>query len=558
MTVQKYAVEEDNSETALLFLEGAVGFVLLIACANVVNLMLARNSARRREFEIRRVLGAGRLRLARQLLTECLALALFGGALGLLLAFWGLRLVRAGFNWNTSASLVAEQVSIDGTVLLFTVVVSFLSALIFGIAPALQVSRRSHNAGLKDSSRTTTAGREHRRLQNLLVVGELALSVILLAGAGLFVSYFIEEMLADPGLNPHNVLTASVKLSGPAYKTSAQQAAFFQNVLRRLASFPQVQSAAAISDLPFTFPSSVRIAIEGRPVPETEKHARAGYFAMSPGYFGAAQIPLCEGREFTMFDKADSPPVVIVNEAFVEKFFPHEEPLGRRVRFDREGSEDASNGPRWHQIVGVVGNVNEYVGQRSPRPHIFEPFLQQPQDTMSLFVRVRTEPGAFAASLRRVVWSVDKEQPMTDFKSMDRVMLDASQGDDLMAGLMGAFACIALLIAACGIYGLIAYIVSRRTQEIGVYMALGASRGDVLWRVMRNSLWLALAGVSSGFMISLALPRVVAATFIGFSVHSEWIIGGTPLIVIFVALASSYLPARRASKVDPMVALRNE
>jgi len=564
MTVQNYAIQESNSKTALMFLMATVGFVLLIACANLANLLLARNSNRQREFAIRKALGAGGFRLARQLLSECLMLALLGGGAGLLLAVWGLRLLRAKLNWNDYAVLTAAQLSIDGSVLLFTLAVSVAAALIFGLAPVLQLSHRDVNDPLKESSRSTTAGREHHRLQNLLVIAQLALSLILLAGAGLFVGYLVEEVRSSRGMNPGNLLTASISLSGAAYKEPGRQVTFFEGVLRELASFPEVQSTALASDLPFTFPGESHFLIEGRSAPKTEKESLVGYFAVSPGYFGVVQIPLREGREFTPSDNESSVPVVIVNQAFAQKFFPNENPLGRRISITHEGvpaaARDAGSSTRskWSEIVGVVGNVNEHLGQAVPRPHIFEPFLQRPDGSMNLVVRVRNEPGAFAASLRRAVWSVDKDQPVTNLKTMNRVVQDASQGDDLMAELMGAFAGLALLMAAIGIYGLIAYLVGRRTHEMGVRMALGARQSDVFRLVLRGAISLALTGVGIGFVISLALPKVVAASFPGFHGHAAWIVAVTPLVVTLVALVSCYLPARRASRVDPMLALRYE
>jgi putative ABC transport system permease protein len=565
MTVQQYAIRESNSEAALLFATAAVGFVLLIACANIANLLLARNSNRQREFAIRAALGSGRFRLARQLLTECLMLALLGGGLGLAFAFWGLHLLRAAFNWNTYAVLTAEQMSIDATVLVFTIAISVAAGLIFGLAPVVQISKRDPNSGLKESSRSATPGREHHRLQNLLVMSELSLATILLVGAGLFVGAFVEEWHTTRGMNPHDVLTASVSLSGTDYKEPQRQVAFFQNVQSQVASLPQVHSVAVTSDLPYTFPGSARFAIEGRPMAKTEKESTAGYFAVGPGYFAVVQIPLIEGREFTPFDNARSAPVVIVNQAFARKFFPSEDPLGRHVSISREGlpvTEPNSSGspiqPRENEIVGVVGNVDEYLGQRFPRPHLFVPFLQRPDSAMKLVVRFRTEPDAFAASLRQAVWRQDKEQPVTNLKTMDRVVQDAGQGDDLMAELMGAFAGMALVMAAIGIYGLLAYLVGRRTHELGVRMALGARRRDVLTLVLRHSMSLVLAGLGLGFLASLTLPPLVAASFSEFHVHSGWILAGTPLIVILVGLASCYFPARRASRVDPMVALRYE
>jgi putative ABC transport system permease protein len=565
MAVQDYAIQESNSKTALLFLTAAVGFVLLIACANLANLLLARNSHRQREFAIRRALGAGGFRLARQLLSECLMLALLGGSMGLLFAVWGLRMLRAALDWNDYAVLTAQQLSIDASVLLFTLAVSVAAALAFGLAPVLQLSRRDLNAPLKESSRSTTAGREHHRLQNLLVIVQLALSLVLLVGAGLFVGYFVEELHSSRGMNPHNLLTASVSLGGAPYKEPGRQVAFFQSVLRQLESFPEVQSAAVTSDLPFTFPGETHFMIEGRPAPKTEKESSAGYFAVSPGYFDVVQIPLREGREFAPSDNESSAPVVIVNQAFAQKFFPKENPLGRHLSITHEGQPVAPVNPslastrsRWSEIVGVVGNVNEVLGQGVPRPHIFEPFLQRPDGSMSLVVRLRTEPGGFAASLRRAVRKVDKEQPVTNLKTMDRVVQDAGQGDSLITELMGAFAGLALLMAAVGIYGLIAYLVGRRTHEIGVRMALGARRSEVFRLVLRSAMSVALTGVAAGSLVSLALPRLVVASFTGFHVHAAWIVASTPLAVTLVALASCYLPARRASRVDPMTALRYE
>jgi predicted permease len=563
MKVQTYAIQESNSQDALLFVTVAVTCVLLIACANIANLLLARNSNRHREFAVRAALGASRFRVARQLLVECLVLSVAGGGLGLLLAVWGVRLVRAGFNWNVYAVLTAQMLSIDRPVLLFTLALSVVSAFVFGLAPVFQISSCDLNSGLKENSRSSTAGREHHHLQNLLVVAELALSVILLVGAGLFVAFFIQEVRSDQGMNSNGVLTGSVSLSGTQYKAPQQQIAFSQSVLRQLANFPQVQSAAITSDLPFTFPDSARFAVDGRPVAATEKQSTAGYFAVSPGYFTTAQIPLHEGREFTPSDRATSLPVAVVNEAFARKFFPNQNALGHYISITLEGAPSTTRAggsikPKWREIVGVVSNVHEYLGEVAPKPHIFVPFLQDPGRSMNLMVRVVAGPAGFSTSLRRAVGRVDKDQPVTNVRTMNRVAHDSLQGDDLMTELMSAFAAIALLMATVGIYGLIAYLVGRRTHEMGVRIALGARRSQVLWMVLRSSMSRVLAGVGIGFICSLALPRLVTASFTGFHVHSGWILAGTPAVVTLVSLASCYFPARRAAKVDPMVALRYE
>ena len=569
LTVQQYAIQDSGASTALAFLMAAVGFVLLIACANLANLLLARNANRQREFAIRAALGAGRLRVARQLLAECLLLGLLGGGLGLLFAAWGLHLLRGALNWNEWSVLIAEQLSVDRNVLFFTLAVSVATAMIFGLAPALQVSRRDPNAGLKESSRSATGGREHHRLQNLLVAGQLALSLILLVGAGLFAENFIEEMQARPGMNPHHVLTASVALAGAAYKTPSGQVEFFESVLRNLAKSSEVESAAVTNNLPYTFPGRAQFVIEGQaPPPAGDKDWRltwAGYFAVSPDYFRVTQIRLREGREFTRADDANSVPVAIVNEAFARKFFPNQNPLGHYLRVTPEGALGATaegSGSTllpWREIVGVVGDVDEYLGQSTWRPHVFVPFRQQPEGSMSLVLRLRTEPNSFAATLRQAVWSVDKDQPVTNIRTMDRVVHDSAQGDDIMAELMGAFAAIALLMAAVGIYGLIAYLVGRRTHEVGVRMALGARSREVLLLVLLGSMRMVLVGVGLGFVASLTMPRLIAASFQDVHMsHSGWILAATPLTVILVALAACYIPARRASKVDPVAALRFE
>ena len=550
-SLQEYSIEDANVRTPMAFLMATVGFVLLIACANLANLLLARNSSRRREFAIRTALGAGRARLARQLLSECLLLSLAGGSLGLFFAYFAAQLIRAKMNWNEYALALGQTISLDGRVLLFTLAISVAAALIFGLAPALQISRPDLNAGLKDNARTSTAGRETHRLQNLFVAGELALSVMLLVGAGLVVKLFIEELRSNVGMNPQNLLTATVLLSGPKYQQPSKQIAFFHEVLRQLESSSEVESAAVTTDLPATFPGEVRFTVEGRPAPTPDERPVAGYYAVSPGYFETIRTPLLAGRGFAASDNTDAAPVVIVDTAFANKYFPGGNPLGRHIRLGDAGSP-------WSEIVGVVNEVSEMIGQDGPRPHVFASFLARPDGTMRLVVRTRTEPTAFAPSLRRAVWAVDKDQAVTDLRSMRQVLHDSAQGDDLMAKLMGTFAVVALTLAAIGIYGLLAYLVGQRTHEIGVRMALGARPSEVLGLIIRGAMSLALSGVAVGFLISLGLPRLFAASFTAFHVHSAWILAGTPLTVILVALVSCYLPARRATKVDPMVALRCE
>jgi predicted permease len=554
MSLQQYSIADTNAGPPLAFLMAAAAFLLLIACANIANLLLARNSARQREFTVRGVLGAGRLRLARQLLTECLMLSFTGGILGILVGYGGLRAVLPQFNWNEDAAVLAKQVTIDGHVLGVTLGIIVVCSILFGLAPVLQFSRRDASDGLKEGGRGTTISRERHRVQRLLVAGQLALSLFLLVGASMFAGQFVQEMRANTGFNPHNMLTASVSLRGVEYLQPQRQISFYELVLRRLSGSPGVLSAAATSELPFNYPDSLAFAIEDHPVTKPGEQPACGHYAVSPGFFATTQTPLLQGREFTAADNADTPPVAIVNEAFARRFFPGVNPIGRHIRIDpaHRSSE------KWSEIVGISGNVNEYLGQTEPHPEMFEPFLARPRDSMYLMGRTRTDPAQFSDALRRAVWDEDGDQAITDVRTMQRVIADSGQGDDLLAELMGAFAATALLIAALGIYGVLSYLVGQRTHEMGIRMALGARPSEVLLLVIRNGMTLVATGAAIGFLASLSLPKLIAAGFSDFRFHGAWIIGLAPLVVIVVGLVACYIPARRAMKVDPMVALRYE
>jgi len=375
--------------------------------------------------------------------------------------------------------------------------------------------------------------------------------VVPVAVKRIVVKLFIEELRSNVGMDPQNLLTATVSLSGANYQQPSKQVAFFRDVLRQLEASSEVESAAVTTDLPVTFPGEVRFTVEGRPAPTPDERPAAGYYAVSPGYFETIRTPLVAGRAFRASDNTEGASVVIVDTAFAHKYFANENPLGRHIRMDEKSSP-------WSEIVGIVGEVSEMIGQNGPRPHIFAPFLARPDATMCLVVRTRTEPTSLGASLRRAVWAVDKDQPVTHVQSMEHVVHDSAQGDDLMAELMGTFAAIALTMAAIGIYGLLAYLVGQRTHEIGVRMALGARPSEVVGLIMRRAMTLTLSSVGVGFVVSLGLPRLFSASFTGFHVHTGWILVGTPLAVTLVALASCYLPAHRATKVDPMMALRCE
>ncbi len=554
MSLQHYSIADANTATALLFLMGTVGFVLLIACANVACLLLARSASRMQEFVTRTVLGAGRLRLARQLLAECLCLSLTAAGLGALFGIGAVEIIRRQFDWNPYAVAMAKEISIDPRVLLFTLIIATVAALVFGLVPGLQIAHHNPAGGLRESSRWATSGRKQHRVQKVLVVGQLALSLILLVGAGLFVEGFIEEMRAKPGFSTDRVLTASLSLRGSAYNTSPQrQTTFFSNVLNELRSNPQVESATLTSALPYSFPPGQDFAVEA-PTGKSEQKGSCGHFVVGPGYFSALQIPIAEGREFSSMDNASGSPVVVVNRAFVRRYFGSEDPIGRHVRFDR-GKDGTS---QWSEIVGVIGDVNELLGQGRPRPHIYEPFLVHPSSSMNLVVRTRSGAVRVADSLRRAVWAVDRDQAITEVRTMRRVIADSGSGDGLMSGLMSTFAMIALTMAAIGIYGVLSYSVSLRTKEMGIRMAVGAEASQVQRLVMRGGTALSGMGILLGVLASLALPKLMASVFGSFGFHSMLVVATAPIAVLVIALAACYFPARRAAKVDPMVALRYE
>jgi predicted permease len=555
MSLHEYSVADSSAKAALSVLMAAVGFVLLVACANLAGLLLARHSRRRRELSLRASLGAGRFRLGRQLLTECLLLSLAGGAFGTLLAFGGVRAVTAQFNWNADAVAIGKAIAIDARVLAFTAAISLLATLTFGIAPALHMSRATPVETLKEGGRGTTVGRGGLRLQRLLVIGQLALSLILLMGGSLFVDAFIQEMRQNGGFSPSNVLTASVSLRGLPYDGAPpRQAAFFSRALGQIEGIPQVESAAVASVLPFQSPGSVHFVVEGDPARTVAEQLSCGDIRVSAGYFKTMQIPLLRGREFAASDTANSAPTAIVDQAFATKYFPQEDPVGRHILIR---ADQPARHP-WSEIVGVVGNVNEFLGQAQPRAHIFEPFLGGPVTTMTFAVRTRTDPNTVSSALRRAIGAVDPDQALSSLKTMTQVVADSGQGDSLMTALMSTFALVALVLAAIGIYGVLSALGSERTQEIGIRVALGARRVQVLHIMMRRGLMLVGAGVTIGLVGSLMLPALFHAAFYGLQFNSPLDLTLATVTVFGIAMVACWIPARRAMRVDPMVALRHD
>jgi len=536
---------------ALLVLLAAVGFVLLIACANVANLLLARAATREREIAIRTALGAGRWRLVRQLLTESLLLSLLGGAVGAGLAVWGLRVLISVGPPDTPR---LEQVRVDGRVLLFTLIVSLLTGLLFGLAPAVLGSRPDLNESLKESGRSATAGARGSRLRGLLVVSEVAFSMILLIGAGLMIKSFHRLHQVNLGFNPDRLLTMKLRVAGSKYSEGPQVAAFYDKVLQRIEALPGVQSAGAISDIFLSItPRSGNFSIEGRPPVPTAERIEVPIDSVSPGYFQMMGISLMRGHEFDGTEGRDSPRVVIINDTMARRFWPGEDPVGKRFKY----GDPESNGP-WLTIVGVVGDMRRTGFDLAERSETFLPISQNPMGSVTLVVRAASDQTNLAAAVRDAVWAVDRDQPVFDIKPMESLLGDMTSQRRLNMLLLGIFAASALVLAAVGIYGVISYGVTQRTHEIGIRMALGAAKRNVLSLIVRQGMLLALAGLAAGSIASILLTRLMSSLLYGVSATDPFTFGSVPLLLTAVAFLACYLPARRATRVDPMAALRHE
>ncbi len=554
LTLQEFQIQYLYIRPALMLLVGAVGFVLLIACANVAGLLVARGAARQHEIAVRAALGAGRWRLVRQLVSESVLVALAGAGLGLLLTSWGIRLLHAALNY--SEWVRGLEFGIDEPVLIFTLALSLLTVLFFGLAPALRISKPDLHATLKEGGRSGTAEGSQLGMRRILVVGEIALALVLLTGAGLMIKSFREEIGTHHGFNRGRLLTAGISLSGSKYKDPSRQIAFFKQVTERVQNLPGVVSAAATASLPLAAEAGkLTFSIKGQPPVRAEERPQAAHYVVGPHYLETLEIPLLRGRAFTDSDDASAPPVALVNEAFARRFFSNREPLGQRISVDTGRPDE----PVWREIIGVVGNVKDFFGQAGYSPQIYETYLQAPSADLTLVVRTRPDPATLASAVRSAVWSLDKDQPLGNVMTMAEVIEARGEaGDRLMGELLGIFAGLALILAAVGTYGIIAYSVTQRTHEMGIRMALGAGKGDVLRLVVGEGMKLAALGLVIGFAAAYPLPRLFASAFQGFSVHATWIFVTVPALVALVGLLASYIPARRATKVEPMVALRYE
>ena len=553
---------------ALLVLLGAVAFVLFIACANVANLLLAQASSREKELAVRAALGAGRARLARQLLTESLILALAGGLLGLILAYWGVGALRALVPAITPRM---DEVHLDPVVLAFTVGISLIAALFFGLAPAWQTVRNDLRETLNEAGRGTSAARGSRRLRAVLVVSELALAVLLLAGAGLLIRSFSRLLDVSPGFQTQHLLTMEISLPEKTYADGVPVQNFFAQLMARVKTLPEIESSGAVSQMPLSDSNnSGSVFFEDTSIPDIPRLQALGNLpymeidqqAATPGYFQAMQIPLVRGRLLTNADDAGAPLVVVVDANFAHRFWPHGDAIGQRVALDTIPNVKPAV-LRWRTIVGVVGHVKHYALDVEGREQIYAPHGQPlygafvPRD-MTLAVRTSLDPASVTSAIREQVFAIDKDLPLYNIATMEHLVSNSVAQPRLNLSLLAAFAALALVLSAVGVYGVMAYAVTQRTHEIGIRMALGAMPRDVLKQVLSEGGRLAFVGLSLGIVAALALTRLMASLLFAVKPNDPLTIGVAAGLLALVALVACYLPARRATRVDPMVALRYE
>jgi putative ABC transport system permease protein len=538
-----------HAEPALLTLGAAVGFLLLMACANVANLLLVRGAARGKEVAIRTALGAGRGRIAAQLLSESLLLAVAGGALGTALARGGIALLTRFGPANIPG---LARAALDGRLLLFTLAISAACGLIFGLAPAIQALDTNVNAALTEGGRGGTPGPGGRALRNALVVFEVALAVVVLIGGGLLMRSFVQLRAADPGFQPAGLLTFRLPLAGGQNAAPGRRAAFLQQVEDRLAALPGVRGVGAVNALPLQgLGVGTTFAVADRPAPPPDQRPLALMRTATPAYFSAMRIPLLAGRFFAASDAAQAPPVVIVNRMLARRFWPAENPLGGRLAVDAIAGRVA-------EVVGVVGDVKPEGLEGEDWPTVYNPYAQAPASTMSVVVRTGQDPGSLAAAVERQVHGLDPSQQLAEVRTLPDVLAGVLAEPRFNAALLGIFAQVAFLLAAVGIYGVISYDVSRRTHEIGIRAALGARPAALLKLILGQGARLAAWGIALGLAAAFALTRLMANLLFEVKPTDALTFAAVPLLLGAVALLASYIPSRRAMALDPMAALRHE
>ncbi|MFL6538784.1 MAG: ABC transporter permease, partial [Chthoniobacterales bacterium] len=549
MSVLEYSTR--NVRVVLYTLLGAVGCVLLIACANIANLLLARATARHREISIRAALGAGRGRLVRQLLTESILLALLGGLAGLLLAHWGLAALLA----LAPATLPrTSNIHLDGSVVAFSLGLSLITGVIFGAAPAWLAAHTDVNEALKQGARGSTEGGARGTFRSALVILEVAFALVLLGGAGLLARSFMALTHVDPGFNPENATVLELALPEKKYPKPEQQKAFVDSLLQRLAALPGVQAAGVTQVLPLTGDYSLAFEIEGRPLPESDWPSTT-YYAVTPDYFRAMGIRLMRGRLFTAQDDARAPRIAIINETLARQFFPNEDALGKRINIPNV----ASGSPKvWREIVGIVADVKQFGVDKETTNQSYEPFAQSPFDDINVVLRTSNSPSAMLSALRPAVYAVDKDQPIGSIRPLEEIMAESISRQRFAMLLLTVFSAVALVIAAVGIYGVMAYSVVQRTGEFGIRMALGAQTRDVLRLVLAQAGKLIGLGLLAGLIATFAISRAIGSILFRTSAQDPLTLTSITLILAAVALLACFVPARRATRVNPVEALRSE
>lgn len=542
-----------NVQPVLMILLVTVICVLLIACGNVANLLLARAVTRQKEIAVRNALGASRPRIIRQMLTESLLLSIAGGTLGLILAFAGVYLLVELKPTNIPR---LTEIHLDARALAFTFFLSLLTGLLFGLFPALHASTPNLNESLKEGARYHSPGPEQHRLRNLLVVVEVALSLVLLIGAGLLIKSFLRLRNVDLGFDQHNLLTMEIALPPSKYADSQKQVAFFQQALEAVKSMPGVQQVAAISDMPLLGGNSTIFQVEGRPVVNQGEKPLTEYRLISADYFQAMSIPLLEGRFFTERDNKAASGVVIINQTLAKRFFPGQDPVGKRL-----GLSDPSD---WREIVGVVRDVRDYGPDTEPNPECYMPFLQNAPDyiagttsSMALIVHAAV-PMSLTSAVRHQIHTLDKDQPINNLRTMEDLLAETVAQRRFNMLLLSIFASLALLLAAVGVYGVINYSVTQRTHEFGVRMALGAEPRDVIKLVLSQGMKLAATGIVLGLVVAFAITRTLSSLLYGVTATDPAVFLLVSLLMAAIALLASYHPARKATKLDPVTALGTE
>lgn len=541
-----------DTNKVLWLLLGAVTFVLLIGCANVANLLLANAAARQKEMAIRTALGASRWRVMRQLFTESTILALTGGAVGVLVAIWGLAAITKLLPRDFPR---LNEIHLDLRILAFTFAASVLTGILFGLAPALQISRPDLQESIRETGRGTSGSRRQSRFRQVLIAGEVALCVVLLAGAGLLFRSFLRLQSVNTGFVSEQVLTARLTPSGPNFTQQADFNKFYTQMLEKISAVPGVIDAGIINNLPLDSGPTTGFRVEGRPIQTPDKWPMVNYRTVSPNYFRAMSIPVVQGRAYTERDNTNSPLVMIINQQTAREIFPDENPVGKRITF---GNTDQNQQPVWFEIVGVVANVRSLELREEPEAEIYFSSLQDNWPAMSLVVRSSVEPSTLSGSIREVVNEVDKSVPVSQVNTMEHVVSESITQPRFNLFLLALFSTVAMLLSAAGIYGVTAYTVTQRTHELGIRIALGAQVGDVLKMILGQGMAVIGVGLVLGLVAAFWLMRLLRSLLFGVGENDPLTFAAITFVLLIVALIACYIPARRATKVDPLEALRTE